>query len=68
MSACLVPSGFVGEFLTLLGAFKANTWVAFIATFGVILSAGYALYLYKRMIFGETGQAVAGRYQGHEPA
>jgi len=45
-------SGFVGEFLTLLGAFKANTWVAFLATFGVILSAAYALYLYRRMIFG----------------
>ena len=45
-------SGFVGEFLTLLGAFKANTWVAFMATFGVILSAAYALYLYRRMIFG----------------
>ena len=46
-------SGFVGEFLTLLGAFQANTWVAFLATFGVILSAAYALYLYRRMIFGE---------------
>src|SRR5436853_6567851 len=34
-------SGFVGEFLTLLGAFKANTWVAVLPTFGVILSAGY---------------------------
>jgi len=45
-------SGFIGEFLTLLGAFKANTWVAFFATTGVILSAGYALYLYRRMIFG----------------
>ncbi|HEU4380961.1 MAG TPA: NADH-quinone oxidoreductase subunit M, partial [Hyphomicrobiaceae bacterium] len=45
-------SGFVGEFLTLLGAFKANTWVAFLATTGVILSACYALYLYRRMIFG----------------
>jgi NADH-quinone oxidoreductase subunit M len=45
-------SGFVGEFLTLLGAFKAKTWVAFMATTGVILSAGYALYLYRRMIFG----------------
>ncbi len=45
-------SGFVGEFLTLLGAFKVNTWVAFFATFGVILSAAYALYLYRRMIFG----------------
>ena len=45
-------SGFVGEFLTLLGAFKASTWVAFLATSGVILSAAYALYLYRRMIFG----------------
>ena len=45
-------SGFVGEFLTLVGAFKANTWVAFLATIGVILSAAYALYLYRRMIFG----------------
>ena len=45
-------SGFVGEFLTLLAAFKVNTSVAFFATFGVILSAGYALYLYRRMIFG----------------
>ena len=45
-------SGFVGEFLTLLGAFKANTWVAFLATTGVVLSAAYALYLYRRMIFG----------------
>ncbi len=45
-------SGFVGEFLTLLGAFGANTWVAFFATSGVILSAAYALYLYRRVIFG----------------
>ncbi len=51
-SGCPAPAGFVGEFLTLLGAFKANTWVAFLATFGVILSAAYALYLYRRMIFG----------------
>ncbi|MEL6873827.1 MAG: NADH-quinone oxidoreductase subunit M, partial [Pseudomonadota bacterium] len=46
-------SGFVGEFLTLLGAFQANTAVAIVATTGVILSAAYALYLYRRMIFGE---------------
>eukprot|EP01037_Dinobryon_pediforme_P031514 gene31514-36034_t len=45
-------SGFVGEFLTLIGAFGANTWVAFFATFGVILSAAYALYLYRRVLFG----------------
>jgi NADH-quinone oxidoreductase subunit M len=45
-------SGFVGEFLTLLGAFRANTWVALIATTGVILSAAYALWLYRRIVFG----------------
>jgi NADH-quinone oxidoreductase subunit M len=45
-------SGFVGEFLTLLGAFRANSWVAFFATLGVILSAAYALWLYRRVIFG----------------
>jgi NADH-quinone oxidoreductase subunit M len=45
-------SGFVGEFLTLLGAFRANTWVSFLATTGVILSAAYALWLYRRVVFG----------------
>ena len=45
-------SGFVGEFLTLIGAFGANPWVAFFATTGVILSAAYALFLYRRVIFG----------------
>jgi NADH-quinone oxidoreductase subunit M len=44
--------GFVGEFLTLLGAFRANTWIALFATTGVILSAAYALYLYRRVVFG----------------
>uniref|UniRef100_UPI0025FE1DD0 NADH-quinone oxidoreductase subunit M n=1 Tax=uncultured Paracoccus sp. TaxID=189685 RepID=UPI0025FE1DD0 len=45
-------SGFVGEFLTLMGTFKANTWVAFVAATGVILSAGYALWLYRRVTLG----------------
>jgi NADH-quinone oxidoreductase subunit M len=45
-------SGFIGEFLTLLGAFRANSWVALFAATGVILSAGYALWLYRRVIFG----------------
>ena len=45
-------SGFVGEFLTLIGTFQANGWVALLATTGVILSAAYALYLYRRVIFG----------------
>jgi NADH-quinone oxidoreductase subunit M len=46
-------SGFVGEFLTLTAAFEANTWIAFGATSGVILSAAYALWLYRRVIFGD---------------
>ena len=45
-------SGFIGEFLTLMGAFSTNTWVAFFATLGVILSAAYALWLYKRVVYG----------------
>ena len=45
-------SGFVGEFLTLLGAFQANTYVAFFATTGVVLGAAYMLVLYRRVVFG----------------
>ena len=45
--------GFVGEVLVLVGAFKANTWVAAFAATGVILGAAYTLYLYRRIIFGE---------------
>jgi NADH-quinone oxidoreductase subunit M len=45
-------SGFIGEFLTMFAAFQANTWVAFFAAFGVIFSAAYALWLYRRVIFG----------------
>ena len=52
-------AGFVGEFLTLLGAFKVNTSVAFFATFGVILSAAYALYLYRRDDLRRARQAGA---------
>ena len=46
-------SGFVGEFLTLIGIFQTNTWVAMFATTGVILSAAYALWLYRRVVFGD---------------
>lgn len=45
-------SGFVGEFLTMLGAFLHNSWIAIFAATGVILSAAYALFLYRRIIFG----------------
>ena len=46
-------SGFIGEFLTLVGIFQVNTWVAAVATSGVILSAAYALWLYRRVVLGE---------------
>jgi NADH-quinone oxidoreductase subunit M len=45
-------SGFVGEFLSLIGTFRVNTWVATLATIGVILSAAYALWLYRKIIYG----------------
>ncbi|MBR0752484.1 NADH-quinone oxidoreductase subunit M [Bradyrhizobium jicamae] len=45
-------SGFVGEFMTLLGTFKVSLPTTFFATFGVILSAGYALWLYRKVVFG----------------
>lgn len=45
-------SGFVGEFLTLIGTFKVSIWTATLATLGVILSAAYALWLYRKVIFG----------------
>ncbi|MGA3304835.1 MAG: NADH-quinone oxidoreductase subunit M [Stellaceae bacterium] len=45
-------SGFVGEFLSLIGAYQVNTWVAFLATTGLILGAAYMLYLYRRVVFG----------------
>jgi NADH-quinone oxidoreductase subunit M len=45
-------SGFVGEFLTLIGTFRINTSVATFATLGTILSAAYALWLYRKIIFG----------------
>jgi NADH-quinone oxidoreductase subunit M len=46
-------SGFIGEFLTLMGIFQVNTWVAAVATSGVILSAAYALWLYRRVVMGD---------------
>lgn len=45
-------SGFIGEFLTIIGVFRVNTWVALFAATGVIFSACYALWLYRRVLFG----------------
>ncbi len=48
-------SGFVGEFLVILSSFKASFWIAFLASFTLILGAAYTLWLVKRVIFGEVG-------------
>jgi NADH-quinone oxidoreductase subunit M len=50
-------SGFVGEFLVLVGTYQVNTTVTFLAATGVVLGAAYMLYLYKRVIFGEAPSA-----------
>jgi NADH-quinone oxidoreductase subunit M len=50
-------SGFVGEFLPLIGTFRINTPVAILATLGMILSAAYALWLYRKIIFGRLVKA-----------
>jgi NADH-quinone oxidoreductase subunit M len=52
-------SGFIGEFLALIGTFRINTWVATFATLGVILSAAYALWLYRKVIFGTLRPSLA---------
>jgi NADH-quinone oxidoreductase subunit M len=45
-------SGFIGEFLVLIGVFQVNTWVALLAASGMVLGAAYMLYLYRRVVFG----------------
>jgi NADH-quinone oxidoreductase subunit M len=54
-------SGFVGEFLALIGSYQAHSWVAFVATTGIILGAAYMLYLYWRVVYGvaRTPEAAA---------
>jgi NADH-quinone oxidoreductase subunit M len=50
-------SGFIGEFLTLIGTFRVNNWVATLAALGTILSVAYALWLYRKVIFGTLEKA-----------
>src|SRR5215831_2902659 len=50
-------TGFIGEFLTLIGTFRVNTWVAVLVAIGTILSAAYALWLYRAVIFGALTKA-----------
>jgi NADH-quinone oxidoreductase subunit M len=45
-------SGFVGEFLSLMGSYQANSWVALVATTGIVLGAAYMLFLYRRVVYG----------------
>ena len=52
-------SGFVGELLSLMGIYQVSSWVAFVATTGIILGAAYMLYLYRRVVFGEQKNADA---------
>ncbi len=47
-------SGFVGEFLALIGTFQVNRWAAFLATTGIILGAAYMLVLYRKLFYGEV--------------
>ncbi|HEY6917418.1 MAG TPA: NADH-quinone oxidoreductase subunit M, partial [Allosphingosinicella sp.] len=54
-------SGFVGEFLSMMGVYQANSWVGFVAVTGIILGAAYMLYLYRRIAYGSAPTAeVAG--------
>ena len=59
MANCGLPatSGFVGEFMVIMGAMKANFWTAAIAATTLIWGAGYTLWMYKRVIFGDVGNA-----------
>ena len=57
-------SGFVGEMLVLVGAWKASTWVAFFTATGLVLGATYMLWLYRRVMFGKVNKAVV---QSMEP-
>ncbi|HEX5845733.1 MAG TPA: NADH-quinone oxidoreductase subunit M, partial [Rhodoplanes sp.] len=60
-------SGFIGEFLTLLGTFRVNTLVATLATLGVILSACYALWLYRKVMLGPLDKPALAAIRDVEP-
>lgn len=64
LSSIAVPmtNGFVGEFLILLGSFKANPWYAYFAVSGVVLGAVYMLWMFKRVFFGPEGELVKDKH------
>ncbi len=53
-------SGFIGEFFVIMGAMEVNFWFAFAAAMTLILGAGYSLWMYKRVVFGEVGNEKVG--------
>jgi NADH:ubiquinone oxidoreductase subunit 4 (chain M) len=53
-------SGFIGEFLTLVGSFAANPWVAVVAAFVMILGAAYLLWMFQRVVLGEPSAFLLG--------
>jgi len=56
-------SGFVGEFLVIIASFKANVWFAVLAGTTLILGAAYSLWLVKRVVFGDVGNAQVAQLQ-----
>jgi NADH-quinone oxidoreductase subunit M len=69
MANCGLPatSGFVGEFMVILGAVKFNFWVAFAAASTLILGAAYSLWMYKRVVFGEVANSHVAELQDVNP-
>jgi NADH-quinone oxidoreductase subunit M len=69
MASVALPgtSGFVGEFLALLGMFHASTWLGFVMTMGIVLGAAYMLWLYARVAFGELVHADVGAMPDLKP-
>ena len=60
-------SGFVGEFLVIMGAMKASFWLAFIAATTLVLGAAYTLWMYKRVIFGSVANKDVGSLRDLNP-
>jgi NADH-quinone oxidoreductase subunit M len=62
MANCGLPgtSGFVGEFMVIMGAMKVNFWLAFLAATTLVWGAAYTLWMYKRVVFGPVANAHVG--------
>jgi NADH-quinone oxidoreductase subunit M len=65
MANCGLPatSGFVGEFMVIMGAMKANFWLAFIAATTLVWGAAYTLWMYKRVVFGTSPTRTSRRWR-----